>query len=112
MNTRRKLRPQTMPDSHNQVLRRGVAPFHPRHIEVEVAMIDIRNHCALHELTQLLQVEYEASLRGDVALHDDIELVIVSVPVGARTQAEDFFVLFLRPVGSPQPMRRTEMQSA
>src|SRR5690606_37766485 len=101
---------QTVPDRDDQVLRRRDHALEPRDIQVQIAMVQLRDDVLLHDLAQDLQIQDEPRLRIHLALDRHVQLVVVSVPVRARARAEDLVVPLGAPVLTRQPMRGGKVQ--
>src|SRR5690606_33679971 len=84
---------QALPDRHHQVLRRGEDPLQPGNVQVEVEVIQVRDHRLLEDVAQCLQVDDVAGGRVHLPLHRHVELVVVPVPVRAVAEPEQLAVL-------------------
>src|SRR6516162_5935917 len=78
-----KLRPKPLPEGLGQVLRSRDAPLEPWHVGVQVAVIHVADDLPGDDVRQQLQVQDIASGPVDLAGHDHLQDVVVSVQVRA-----------------------------
>src|SRR5579875_2405164 len=105
---RRKGRLQPLPELDDQVLSGGNALAQPGHVVVEMAMVDLVNNFAVHDLAQLGQVHQHARVWVWFATQGHLQGVVMPVPVGIGAFAVKLPVFTLAEGFAPEPMRGAE----
>jgi hypothetical protein len=81
-------------------------------VHVEIAMIASLYHALLHHPLEIAQINYVAGLGIWLALHCDLEDVVVPVPVGVVALTERPLIPFIRLIRIVEPVRSVEMNLA
>lgn len=92
---------ELLPNGNDQVLCRRQDPFHPRHVQVEILVVERVFHVNFDEVTQIFQVHAVPRFRGGLTLDGDMQFIIVAVPIGIGAFSEDFEVLLVGPIVVP-----------
>jgi futalosine nucleosidase len=88
-----------LPDGNGQVFGRTHFALHKRHIQVQVLMIQLFYNMLINNLAQLFYIEHKTRIVAGLAFDCDIQLVIMTMPVGISAFAKNGFVLCCVPVG-------------
>src|SRR6476469_11019586 len=75
--TRRDLRGQYLPEGDDDVLGRRDDVFHERDVEIEVLVVDDVDDLSFDHLLELREIAHVTGLWIDVAVHRDIEGIVV-----------------------------------
>ncbi len=86
----------------------GIMPFRKGDVLVEVSVIYMFNHLALHNVFQVHQIHDKAGIRVYRSLNRDNELKVVAMAVAVGTFSKDRLVLVLRPSGIVQAVGGAE----
>ena len=81
---------QLLPNGDDNIFARGHLSFQERNVEIEIAMVHLREHVLLNDVTHELEIDAIAGvcLRG--SFHRDKQVIIVPVPVWIRAFPERF----------------------
>ena len=104
--------PQLVPNSHGQVLRRGHATLHKRHVQVDIRMVQRFNDPVFDDFFEPFEVDHKAGIRIHFTGHGDPKFKIMPVPMLVGAFAKDLFVACLVPLGIPQFVSGVEMSFA
>lgn len=94
---------EPLPDEDNKIFGGWLHPLrNERHIEVEVAVVEVLDHLITNDAAELFDVDHEARHRVGPAFDGDVERIIMAMPVLVGAFSESGEVFFFRPGFHPK----------
>src|SRR5690606_11003890 len=98
-----------LPDEDGDVLRRRQPLGEPRHVEVQVAMVEHRMHVRIEERLEVPHIDDIPRLGIDLALDLQLDLVVVAVVVRVVARAESLAIPRVGARRVVEPVRGVEV---
>ena len=99
---------QPVPNRHRHLLRRGLNALQPRHIEVQVLVVEVLHDVFLEDSLEVVEVDEVPRHRVWHPFHGHVQIEVVPVPIRIAALAERLLVARVVPRGNPQPVRGIE----
>src|SRR4051812_15918082 len=103
---------KSLPYRNGQIFRRRYLCRELWDFLIQHAVVHHVEDFAMHDGLEVLQVDHKSRLRVRLALHRDLERVVVSVSIQVGALAENALVLFRRPLRIVVIMRGRELRFA
>src|SRR4029077_19486530 len=100
------------PADDGDVFRRGVQLGEPGNVQIEVLVVQVPQQALGGDLLDTLDVHHIPRDRVNVALHRDLEVVVVAVEVGIAAHTERRLVLQVGQTPVEEPVGGVEMHAA
>src|SRR6202035_1656630 len=91
--TPRQMRSQPIPKRNREIFRGRNPVAQPGDVGIEVAMIDLLDDLAGHQIGQLFQVHHVSSRRIDLTRNDDFDHIVVTMQVHALPVQSTVFII-------------------
>jgi len=99
------------PDSGGHIFRSGYQAFQPRHVFVEVAMVDGVKYMFPNDPIQPRKIRDHSRHRINIATHANLKIVVVAVVGLPGTWSEEMKVFLFSKPGHIEPQRAAEGQA-